>query len=62
MTDALSITLSSALSKHIKVLKKAGLISRSTLAQLRPCQLEPVPLKRSYHLNKHISPTIRRSL
>lgn len=34
-----------AISKHIKVLEKAGLISRSKSAQLRPCQLEPAPLK-----------------
>ena len=29
-----------AISKHIKVLERAGLISRSRLAQTRPCQLE----------------------
>ncbi len=34
-----------AISKHIKVLEKAGLISRSRSAQFRPCQLEPAPLK-----------------
>ena len=34
-----------AISKHIKVLEKAGLISRSRFAQFRPCQLEPAPLK-----------------
>lgn len=34
-----------AISKHIKVLEKAGLISRSRIAQFRPCQLEPAPLK-----------------
>ena len=33
-----------AISKHIKVLEKAGLISRSRAAQFRPCQLEPAPL------------------
>jgi DNA-binding transcriptional ArsR family regulator len=30
-----------AVSKHIKVLEQAGLISRSTAAQTRPCRLEP---------------------
>jgi len=34
-----------AISKHLKVLEKAGLISRSRSAQLRPCQLEANPLK-----------------
>jgi DNA-binding transcriptional ArsR family regulator len=30
-----------AVSKHIKVLEHAGLISRSRAAQARPCRLEP---------------------
>ena len=30
-----------AISKHLKVLEKAGLISRSRTAQSRPCRLEP---------------------
>jgi DNA-binding transcriptional ArsR family regulator len=30
-----------AVSKHIKVLEHAGLISRSRVAQSRPCRLEP---------------------
>jgi len=30
-----------AISKHIKVLERAGLISRSRAAQARPCRLEP---------------------
>ena len=29
-----------AISKHLKVLERAGLISRSRAAQTRPCQLE----------------------
>jgi len=33
-----------AISKHIKVLERAGLIERSRHAQFRPCQLEPGPL------------------
>jgi DNA-binding transcriptional ArsR family regulator len=30
-----------AISKHIKVLERAGLISRSRSAQSRPCRIEP---------------------
>ena len=30
-----------AISKHIKVLERAGLISRSRAAQARPCRFEP---------------------
>ncbi|WP_349365453.1 MAG: metalloregulator ArsR/SmtB family transcription factor [Nitratireductor rhodophyticola] len=33
-----------AISKHIKVLEKAGLVSRSRDAQRRPCKLEARPL------------------
>jgi DNA-binding transcriptional ArsR family regulator len=35
-----------AISKHLKVLEKAGLISRTRNAQWRPCKLEPEPLKK----------------
>jgi len=34
-----------AVSKHLKVLERAGLIARSREAQWRPCHLEPAPLK-----------------
>ena len=34
-----------AVSKHLKVLEKAGLISRSREAQWRPCKLDPGRLK-----------------
>lgn len=34
-----------AISKHLKVLERAGLITRSREAQWRPCQLEAEPLK-----------------
>ncbi len=34
-----------AVSKHLKVLETAGLISRSKTAQWRPCRLEPTPLR-----------------
>jgi DNA-binding transcriptional ArsR family regulator len=34
-----------AVSKHLKVLERAGLIARSRQAQWRPCQLDASPLK-----------------
>ena len=34
-----------AVSKHLKVLQNAGLISRSRAAQWRPCRLEARPMK-----------------
>ena len=33
-----------AISKHLKVLESAGLVSRGRDAQRRPCRLEPEPL------------------
>jgi DNA-binding transcriptional ArsR family regulator len=32
-------------SKHLKVLQQAGLVTQSRKAQWRPCRLEPAPLK-----------------
>ena len=34
-----------AISKHLKVLEKAGLIARGREAQWRPCRLDAAPLK-----------------
>ena len=34
-----------SVSRHLKVLEGAGLISRGREAQWRPCMLEPAPLK-----------------
>lgn len=34
-----------AVSKHLKVLERAGLIERGREAQWRPCRLKPAPLK-----------------
>ena len=34
-----------AVSKHLKVLESAGLISRGKDAQYRPCRLDPAPLR-----------------
>jgi len=36
-----------AISKHLKVLEAAGLISRGRAAQTRPCRLEAAPLKKA---------------
>jgi len=33
-----------SISKHLKVLEHAGLISRGRDAQRRPCRIEPVPI------------------
>ena len=37
-----------AVSKHIKVLEGAGLISRAKSGQYRPCRLEPEPMKAAW--------------
>ena len=34
-----------AISKHLKVLERAGLIARGRTAQWRPCRIEPTALK-----------------
>ncbi len=34
-----------AISKHLKVLERAGLITRARDAQWRPCRISPAPLK-----------------
>jgi DNA-binding transcriptional ArsR family regulator len=34
-----------AITKHLKVLERAGLVTRSREAQWRPCQLQPQPLR-----------------
>jgi len=38
-----------AVSKHLKVMERAKLISRSRNAQWRPCRLEAAPLKKAEH-------------
>ena len=37
-----------AVSKHLRVLETAGLITRGREAQWRPCKLKPEPLKQAY--------------
>lgn len=34
-----------AVSKHLRVLERAGLVRRGRHAQSRPCELDPAPLK-----------------
>lgn len=38
-----------AVSRHLKVLERAGLISRERRAQSRPCKLEPAALEAAGH-------------
>ena len=42
-----------AISKHLKVLERAGLIARGREAQWRPCRLEAGPLKDAADLLEH---------
>ena len=44
LAEPFDMTLA-AVSKHIKVLETAGLISRSRQAQWRPCKLEAGPMR-----------------
>ena len=42
-----------AISKHLKVLERAGLVTRGRDAQWRPCRLEPRPLKNAADWLEH---------
>ncbi len=42
-----------AITKHLKVLERAGLISRSREAQWRPCKLEAEPLQQAAEWVEH---------
>jgi DNA-binding transcriptional ArsR family regulator len=42
-----------AITKHLKVLERAGLISRSRRAQERPCRLEAQPLEEAADWIEH---------
>jgi DNA-binding transcriptional ArsR family regulator len=42
-----------AVSKHLKVLERAGLITRGREAQWRPCRIEPAALKQVDHWLEH---------
>ena len=41
------------ISKHLKVLERAGLITRGREAQWRPCRLQPRPLKNAANWLDH---------
>src|SRR5436190_23949297 len=43
LADPFEVSLP-AISRHLKVLERAGLISRGRAAQWRPCRLEPASL------------------
>jgi DNA-binding transcriptional ArsR family regulator len=45
-----------AVSKHLKVLERAGLIERSRRAQYRPCTINPEPLAEVAHWTEHYRP------
>src|SRR5690606_11941943 len=42
-----------AVSKHLKVLERAGLITRGRAAQWRPCRLNAAPLKEAAEWVEH---------
>jgi DNA-binding transcriptional ArsR family regulator len=44
LAEPFDMTLA-AVSKHIKVLENAGLVSRGKQAQYRPCRLEAAPMR-----------------
>jgi DNA-binding transcriptional ArsR family regulator len=44
LAEPFDMTLA-AVSKHIKVLENAGLVSRGKQAQYRPCKLEAAPMR-----------------
>lgn len=44
LAEPFSVSLP-AISKHLKVLERAGLISRGRNAQWRPCRLDAAPMK-----------------
>jgi len=51
-----------AVSKHLKVLERAGLIARGREAQWRPCRLEARPLKDAFTWLEHYRRFWERSL
>ena len=47
-----------AVSKHLKVLERAGLIARGREAQWRPCRIEPNALRDGRRLARALSPAV----
>lgn len=42
-----------AISKHLRVLERSGLITRSRAAQVRPCRLQAAPMKAAVDWLEH---------
>ena len=42
-----------AISKHLRVLERSGLITRSREAQVRPCRLKAAPMKEAVNWLEH---------
>ena len=61
LAEPFEITLQ-AVSKHLKVLEHAGLISRGRDAQYRPCRLEAAPLDTAIDWIAATSPSVERSV
>ncbi len=51
-----------AISKHIKVLERAGLVSRGRLAQTRPCRLEAARLAELEDFMAHFRAVTEREM
>ena len=51
-----------AISKHLKVLERSGLIARSREAQVRPCHLVGAPLKEAVDWLEHYRAFFEESL
>ena len=51
-----------AVSKHLKVLERAGLIARCREAQWRPCRIDPQRAQGHRRLARTLSPLLRRKL
>ena len=51
-----------AVSKHLRVLERAGLITRGREAQWRPCRLEAAPLKEVAEWAERVPPLLGREL
>ena len=51
-----------AISKHIKALERAGLVTRGHLAQYRPCALDATPLATVVDLGRAVPPHLGKPL
>ena len=51
-----------AVSKHLKVLERAGLIKRGREAQWRPCRIEPHATQRRRRMARGVPPLLGRTV